>query len=70
MKRLQLRFKTAEGKAKSFVLNYVKADLDDNTVKEAMEKISTSKIFEKDTVGLFETIVGAKYVERIETKVF
>lgn len=70
MKKLQLRFKTAEGDKRNFVLNYVKDNLDENTVHQAMDKISTSKLFEKNTVQLYETILGAKYIERTETEVF
>lgn len=70
MKRLQLRFKTAEGNKKNLVLSYVKSDLDQKITQEAMEKISASKIFEKDTVELYKEILGAKYIERIETEVF
>lgn len=70
MKKLQLKFNTADGHKKNLVLNYVKADLDKNTVQTAMSKISASKLFEKDTVALYQEIVGAKYVERVETPVF
>ncbi|APU72140.1 DUF2922 domain-containing protein [Companilactobacillus crustorum] len=45
MKRLQLKFKTAEGNKKNLVLSYVKSDLDQKITQEAMEKISASKIF-------------------------
>ena len=69
MKKLQLKFKTGEGSKKNFVLNYVKADLDPTIVKTAMEKISASSIFEKNTVQLYKEIVGASYVERTETKI-
>lgn len=70
MKKLQLSFKTAEGKRKNLTLNYVKADLDPAVVKTAMSKITTSKIFEKDTVQLYQEILGAKYIDRTETEVF
>jgi Protein of unknown function (DUF2922). len=70
MKKLQLRFKTAEGNKKNLVLNYVKADLDPSVVKTAMQKIQASKLFEKDTVELYQEILGAKYIDRTETEVF
>ena len=70
MKKLQLRFKTSDGKKRNLVLNYVKADLDKNTVRQAMDKISASKLFEKDTVELYQEVVDAKYIDRTETKVF
>lgn len=70
MKKLQLRFKTEEGHAKNFVLNYVKDDLDPKVVQAAMDKITASKLFEKNTVQLYTQTIGAKYIERTETKVF
>ncbi|CAJ1191334.1 DUF2922 domain-containing protein [Companilactobacillus nantensis] len=68
MKKLQLRFKTAEGHKKNLVLNYVKADLTPEEVKAGMAKISTSNIFEQNTVQLYKEVLGASYIERIETK--
>ncbi|WP_338216181.1 DUF2922 domain-containing protein [Companilactobacillus muriivasis] len=68
MKKLQLRFKTAEGHKKNLVLNYVKADLTPEEVKAGMDKISASKLFEQNTVQLFQEVLGASYIERIETK--
>ncbi|MFC6322601.1 DUF2922 domain-containing protein [Companilactobacillus baiquanensis] len=70
MKKLQLSFKTAAGKRRDLVLNYVKDDLDPVLVKSAMEKITASKIFEKDTVQLFSEVVSAKYVQRTEKEIF
>lgn len=70
MKKLQLRFKTAEGNKRNFILNYVKDNLDENTVHQAMDKISASKLFEKNTVQLYKEVLGAKYIERTETEVF
>lgn len=68
MKKLQLRFKTAEGHKKNLVLNYVKADLTPEEVKAGMSKISTSNLFEQNTVQLYKEVLGASYIERIETK--
>lgn len=70
MKKLQLRFKTAEGNKKNLVLSYVKADLDPSVVKTAMQKIQASKLFEKDTVELYQEVLGAKYIDRTETEAF
>ena len=70
MKKLQLRFKTSEGKKRKLVLNYVKSGLDENTVRQAMDKISASKLFERDTVELYKEVLDAKYIDRTETKVF
>ncbi|MQS76931.1 DUF2922 domain-containing protein [Companilactobacillus halodurans] len=70
MKKLQLKFQTAEGQKKNLVLNYVKSGLDENATKAAMEKISASKLFERNTVQLYATTVGASYIDRTETTVF
>ncbi|WP_129045461.1 DUF2922 domain-containing protein [Companilactobacillus metriopterae] len=70
MKKLQLSFKTAEGKSKNLVLNYVKDDLDAQTVKDAMSKISASKLFEKDDIKLYQEAASAKYIERVEKVIF
>lgn len=70
MKRLQLKFKTADGHSKNLVLSYIKTDLDPETVKKAMNKISASKLFEKGAIQLYQESTGAKYIERVENKVF
>lgn len=70
MKKLQLKFQTADGNKKNLVLNYVKADLDKSVVKSAMDKISASKLFEKDTIQLYQAALSAKYIDRTETEVF
>ncbi|MFD1472229.1 DUF2922 domain-containing protein [Companilactobacillus mishanensis] len=70
MKKLQMRFKTAEGKKRDLVLNYINEDLEEAVTHSAMEKIVSSKIFEKDTVQLFSETLGAKYVERTEKAIF
>ncbi|WP_334332081.1 MULTISPECIES: DUF2922 domain-containing protein [unclassified Companilactobacillus] len=70
MKKLQLKFKTADGKNKDLVLSYVKDGLDKDTVREAMNKIQASKLFEKNTYQLYNEILGAKYVDREESTIF
>jgi len=70
MKKLQLRFKTSEGSKRNLVLNYVKSGLDENTVRQAMDKISASKLFERVGVELYKEVLDAKYIDRTETKVF
>lgn len=70
MKKLQLRFMTADGKKKNLVLNYIKDELKSEVVKGAMEKISASNLFEKDSIQLYKTAADAKYIERVETEIF
>ena len=67
MKKLQLKFKTAEGHKKNLVLNYVKDDLTEKDSKAAMEKISASKLFEQNTIQLYSEVLGASVIERTET---
>lgn len=70
MKRLQLGFKTEAGKNSNFMLNYAKDNLDEDTIKQAMDKIIASKLFEKDSIQLYAKQSFAKYIERNETPVF
>lgn len=70
MKQLQMTFQNSEGKRSLLSLNDVKQDLDEATVKGAMQNIAQSKLFIKDDVALYDAIVGAKYVERTVTDIF
>lgn len=42
--RVKLQFKDEEGKNKTLTVDSPKADLNDKTVKEAMDKMITSKV--------------------------
>ncbi|MCD2256543.1 DUF2922 domain-containing protein [Agrilactobacillus fermenti] len=70
MKHLQLNFKTSEGKKRALVLNDVKQDLSEATVKGAMQKIADSKLFVHDGVALYTEAISAQYVERNVSDIF
>lgn len=70
MKQLHLTFQNSEGKRSILALNGVKQDLDEATVKGAMQNIAQSELFIKDDVALYATVMGAKYVERTTTEIF
>lgn len=70
MKQLQMAFQNSEGKRSVLSLNDVKQDLDETAVKGAMQNIAQSKLFIKDDVAIYATVMGAKYVERTVTDIF
>lgn len=70
MKKLQLNFKTQDGKKRGLTLNLIKEDLDPVTIRTAMEKIIKSRLFAKEDLQIYTEVVNAKYVERNEKVVF
>lgn len=69
-KELTLVFKNADGKHKNLVIANPAENLDEATVKAAMQKIVNTHAFEKLGKKEFEGIVSASYVDRTVTKVF
>ena len=65
-KELTLVFKNADGKHKNLVIANPVENLDEATIKAAMQKIVNTHAFEKAGEG----IVSASYVDRTVTKVF
>ncbi|MDO1604755.1 DUF2922 domain-containing protein [Lactobacillus sp. YT155] len=70
MKKLQLGFKTEDGKTKILTLNYFKADLTSDEVKKAMQSIADAKLFVKEGQEMYHQAVSAKYVTRTEEDIF
>ncbi len=63
MKTLNLTFKGSLGKAHTMKLKYANDNLDEATVRAAMDQISKTKLFvNKDGEELYATPVSAKYV--------
>ena len=63
MKTLNLTFKGSLGKPHTMKLKYANANLDEATVRAAMDQISKTKLFvNKDGEELYATPVSAKYV--------
>ncbi|KRK32587.1 DUF2922 domain-containing protein [Loigolactobacillus bifermentans] len=70
MKTLDLEFLNEVGKAKHLRLAYANQDLDETTVKHAMDTIAGLKMFEKDLVNPYATPRAATYIERKVTPIF
>lgn len=70
IKELQLQFKTADGKQRNLTLESPSENLDEATVKTAMQAIVDAQAFEKASVAQYQTILGADYVERRVTSIF
>lgn len=70
MKKLQLRFKSSDGKNRDLALNFVNENLKEPAVKLAMGKIIESGLFQKNSEQLFSQVLDAKYVERKEDQIF
>ena len=70
MKSLNLTFKTSKGKKHLLKLSYAHSNLDAKTVREAMNLIATSGLFEKGDEQLCTTPLAAKYVDTVDTVLF
>lgn len=68
--KLELRFKTGEGKSKTLGISQPVMDLDSAVVEAAMQKVVDQNMFEKEGVNLFESIKGARYVTRTVDELF
>lgn len=68
--KLELCFKTGEGKSKTIGINQPVMDLDSAVVEAAMQKVVDQNMFEKEGVNLFESIKGARYVTRTVDELF
>ena len=69
-KELKLVFKNADGKHKNMVIAKSAENLDEATIKAAMQKIVDTHAFEKAGKKEFEAVVSASYVDRTVTQVF
>ena len=70
MKKLHLTFLNSEGKKHSLVPAVAAEDLDVETVRGAMEKMTALQLFSKDDIALIQEVDSAKYVETTETQIF
>jgi hypothetical protein len=70
MKLLDMEFTNEAGKAQHLKIKYVKQDLDEATVKQAMSKLSDAKVFQKEGEAMYVNPVKAQYVETIHTPIF
>ena len=70
MNTLNLSFKGSLGKGHSLKLKYANDQLDEATVRNAMQKIVDSQLFGKDDEQLYLRVASAKYVTTIDEPIF
>lgn len=70
MKTLNLSFKGSLGKGHTLKINYASDQLNEATVREAMQKIANSKLLQKDDDILYIRPSSAKYVTTTDEVIF
>ena len=70
MIKLQMTFTNALGKKHRFTPKIAREDLTGPEVRQAMDALVALNIFEKNGVKHCTGVVGAKYIETIETVLF
>ncbi|ANK59122.1 MULTISPECIES: DUF2922 domain-containing protein [Loigolactobacillus] len=70
MKQLDMEFTSENGKEKHLRMNYASQNLDETTVKTAMQTIAELKMFEIDFANPYAHPVQASYTERTVTPIF
>lgn len=70
MIRLAATFENSEGKHHRLSVKGPDTNKSADEIKASLEKFAALDLFEKDGVGLFKKVVGAKFVERIVTPIF
>ena len=70
MKTLSLSFKGSLGKGPSLKLTYANDGVTDHPVRDAMNKIVESKVFQKDDDLLYLKAMAAKYVTTTDEVIF
>lgn len=70
MRKLQLGFRTEENKKKDLTFSYFDADLSEEVIKDAMQKIVDSKAFKRDSTLLYDKIEDAAYIENNREDIF
>ena len=70
MKTLYLSFKGSLGKGHVLKINYANDQLDESTVRAAMQKIVDSKLFSKEDDVLYIRPSSAKYVTTTDEVIF
>ena len=70
MLKLQAKFQNELGHSHLWSYPEPNPDLAPEEIRNALETLTTLKIFEKDGVKMFQQVVSAKFVETIETPIF
>lgn len=69
-KRLELKFQTANGKAKTLTIQHPKEGIDQETAKSAMDTLVAKDIFQDKQVDVFAASKSAQYVTRTVDEVY
>lgn len=69
-KTLRLTFKDDNGKKTVLTLANAKPGLEENVVRDAMNKIAGSSVFIKDGVNIYASVQSAAYVDRTVSDIF
>lgn len=70
MKTLKLTFRSGSHSTRTIQLKYVAEELDEATIKQAMNEIGELQLFENKGVQLYVDPVKAEYVDTEEKVVF
>ena len=70
MKTLKLTFRSGSHSTSTIQLKYVAEELDEATIKQAMQEISGLQLFENKGVQLYVDPIKAEYVDTEEKVVF
>ena len=70
MKTLKLTFRSGSHSTRTMQLKYVAEELDEATIKQAMQEIGELQLFENKGVQLYVDPVKAEYVDTEENVVF
>ena len=70
MKTLKLTFRSGSHSTRTMQLKYVAEELDEATIKQAMQEIGELQLFENKGVQLYVDPVTAEYVDTDEKVVF
>lgn len=70
MKTLKLTFRSGSHSTRTIQLKYVAEELDEATIKQAMQGISELQLFENKGVQLYVDPIKAEYVDTEEKVVF
>ncbi|MDT2570856.1 DUF2922 domain-containing protein [Enterococcus raffinosus] len=70
MHRLAATFKNSNGKNHRWSLKNPNLDKSPEEIKKSLEKLTVLTVFDKEDAELFENVVTAKFVEKIETVIF
>ena len=70
MKTLKLTFRSGSHSTRTIQLKYVAEELDEATIKQAMQEISGLQLFENKGIQLYVDPIKAEYVDTEEKVVF